>query len=173
MTVRLTEVTHTDLEYICFRMRECDKAEIFNLRHYDNPYQLAWECASAVRTHGRGQIAWWDGRPAAIFAFTCTMHPNLWEIWMFGTDHFRSVAFDLIRWCRKEANEILTVQKAHRLQADARVGHEDAHKFIRALGGRPEVTLEKYGKDGGDYIRYVWINGRDDAVLKPHFTRAA
>lgn len=171
MPATLTPITHIDLEDICFRMREVDRAEIFNLRDYDSPYQLAWEAYSLITRAGRGRIAWWNGRPTGVFAFTC-QHKNLWDIWMWGTDDFRNVAVDLLRYARREANEILTVCNAKRLQCDSRVGHEDAHKMLRAMGAVPESTLRFYGKDGGHYIRYVWINGENDAVLKSHYVRA-
>ena len=82
-------------------------------------------------------------------------------------------ALPLLKWFRTEANEILTVCKGHRLQCDSRADYEEAHKMIRAFGGVEESTLRRYGKDGSDYIRFVWFNGENDAVLKPHYTRAA
>jgi hypothetical protein len=171
MSTTLTEITHIDLEDIAFRMRESDRVEIFNLKDYDNPYQLAWEAYSVVTRSGRGRIAWWKGRPTAVFAFTAH-HANLWDVWMFGTDEFRNVAIDLLRYARREANEILTVCNAKRLQCDAREGHPDAHKMLRAMGGVPESTMRFFGKDGGHYVRYVWINGENDAVLKSGYVRA-
>ena len=97
----------------------------------------------------------------------------MWSVWMFGTDDFKDCAVELIRWFRREVNDILTTCQGHRLQCDSRFDHEEAHRMIKALGAIEECRLRKYGKDGADYIRFVWFRGENDAVLKPHYVRAA
>lgn len=162
------------LEYICMHMREVDRVEVFGMQHHDSALQLAHEASYLIKNKGRGIIGWSERTrlPAAVGAFTEDW-PGAWSVWMFGTDDFKDCAVEMLRWFRKEANDILTVCKGRRLQCDSRFDHEEAHKMLRALGAVPEVTLRKYGKDGADYIRFVWFNGENDAVLKPHFTRAA
>lgn len=170
----LTEFNFPAFEYICLNMREIDATEIFAVQHHDSPLQLAYEAAYAIRNKGRSTIAWSErsGRPAAVAVFT-EQHPGVWEVWMFGTDDFKDCAVELLRWFRKTANEILSVSKGHRLQCDSRIDHDEAHKMLRAFGAIEECRLKAYGKDGSDYIRFVWFAGENDAVLKPHFTRAA
>jgi len=168
----LTDPTLTDIEFICLNMREKDSEEILALRPHDNPVRLAWEAYHHVLNSGRGKVAWVNGRPAAFAAFTEDW-PGTWSVWMCGTDDFKAAAIPLLKWFRTEANEILTVCKGHRLQCDSRADYDEAHKMIRAFGGVEESTLRRYGKDGSDYIRFVWFNGENDAVLKPHYTRAA
>lgn len=168
----LTDPTLIDIEFICLNMREKDSEEILALRPHDNPVRLAWEAYHHVLNSGRGKVAWVNGRPAAFAAFTEDW-PGTWSVWMCGTDDFKAAAIPLLKWFRTEANEILTVCKGHRLQCDSRADYEEAHKMIRAFGGVEESTLRRYGKDGSDYIRFVWFNGENDAVLKPHYTRAA
>jgi len=168
----LTDPTLIDIEFICLNMREKDSEEILALRPHDNPVRLAWEAYHHVLNSGRGKVAWVNGRPAAFAAFTEDW-PGTWSVWMCGTDDFKAAAIPLLKWFRTEANEILTVCKGHRLQCDSRADYDEAHKMIRAFGGVEESTLRRYGKDGSDYIRFVWFNGENDAVLKPHYTRAA
>lgn len=222
----LTEPEFYSLTQICLSLRESDKTEIYNVRPHDSPLQLAMESLHAVRNMGRGRVAWANGRPVAFMAFTENW-PGHWDVWMFGTDDFRSGAIELVRWARKEANDILTLHTLHvkvyrgadagdeeyvgtydgesaakaaaadheqklraddpdirkvepvirsgrRLQCDCRIGHDDAHKLIRAMGGVAEgEPMQDYGKDGSAYQRYVWLRKRDSAVLKPHYTRAA
>lgn len=168
----LTEFNLYAFEFICINMRESDRTEVFGILPHDSPLQLAYEAAHLIRNKGRGRIAWHDGKPAAVAALT-EDHPGTWTAWMFGTDDFKACAVELLRWFRKEANEILTVCEGRRLHADSRFDHHEAHKMLKALGAVEEVTLRKYGKDGADYIRFVWFNGENDAVLKPHYVRAA
>lgn len=168
----LTDITLHDLEYICLHMRERDKEEIFGILPHDSPIRLAWEAYHMILNMGRGRIAWHNGKPAAMAAFTENW-PGVWQIWSFGTDDYKAAAFPLVRWFRKEANEILSVCKGHRLQCESICGYEEAHKMIEAFGGRAEgPPMTGYGKTGRDYQRFVWLNGVDDAVLRPHFERA-
>lgn len=168
----LTPIDIGTLEFVCLNLRESDRVEILALRPHDNLVRLAWEANQIIVNQGRGVVAWHQGRPAGVAAFT-EMWPGAWEAWMFGTDDFRHVAVELMRWLRKGANEILTVCNGNRLHCDCRVGNDENHKMIMALGAEPEVTLRNYGKDRSDYVRYVWLPGVNDAVLKPHYTRAA
>jgi hypothetical protein len=167
----LTDIDYFAIEYICLNLREQDKEEILNLRPHDNPLQLAYEAHQGIKNCGRGRISWVKGKPAALAAFTESW-PGVWDVWMFGTEDFKAAAIPLLRWVRTEANEILQVCAGHRLQCDSRDGYDEAHKMIRAMGGRPEFTMRRYGKDGSDYVRFIWLNGEDDAVLKPHYVRA-
>lgn len=169
----LTNVALHELEYICLHMRERDKQEIFGMLSHDSPLRLAWESYHYILNNGRGQIAWHNGRPAAIAAFTET-HPGVWNVWAFGTEDFKASAVPLIRWFRKEARDILSVCAGHRLQCDSRADYEEAHKYIMAFGGRPEgPPMKAYGKDGADYQRFVWLKSEDSAILGKHYTRAA
>lgn len=166
----LSEFDHYALEYIVLNMREADWVEISNLLPHDSKLQFAHEAGHAIRTQGRGVIAWHDAKPAGLAAFT-ENRPGVWQVWMFGTNAFRSVAFELMRWVRTEANDILQHCKGHRLQCESRSGYDEAHKMIRALGGELEFTMRRFGKDESDYHVFVWFNGENDAVLRPHFKR--
>jgi len=167
----LTDIEYIPLEFVVLKMRERDRQEIYAMRPHDNPLQLAMEAHAQIRNLGRGRIAWWQGKPAAVLAFTEDW-PGVWSIWMFGTDDFKNVAIELVRWARKEANEILKVCAGHRIHCDSRSDYADAHKLIIAAGGRAECEFPAYGKDGQAYTRFVWLQSRDSAVLKPHFVRA-
>jgi hypothetical protein len=169
----LTEITPDGLDYIACNMREVDQAEIYNLLAHDNWVRFSWEAYHLILNNGRGRLAWHNGRPCGIGAFT-ECRPGVWDVWMLGTNDFRAGAVPLLRWGRKEANDILSVCKGIRLQCDSRVGHPEAHKMITAMGGLPEgPPMTSYGKDGSAYQRYVWLPGENDAVLKPGFVRAA
>ena len=158
----LTPVDETSLLYVCLRLRERDAREIYNLRPHDNPVRLASE-AAWVLPQGRARIAWYQGRPAGVVGMFESW-PRMWEMVMFGTDEFPHVAFAMMRWARRELRDLLVNGWGHRLQADSHVEHEEAHKFIRAMGGREEVRLLKYGKDGSEYVRFSWVAGVNDHV---------
>ena len=166
----LLKPTPFSVDQVCLNMREGDKQEIFSLRPHDSWYALSYECYHTILNNGRGVVSWVGGEPVGLGAFT-EHHPGVWEVWMFGTDQFVSGLKPLMRWIRDEANDILTTQKAHRLHCDSRSGYEEAHKLIRAMGGVQESVMRGYGKDGSDYIRFVWIRGENDAFLRPHYVK--
>lgn len=169
----LTDLTLHDLEYVCLNMRAADAEEILAMRPHDSRIRLAWEAYHHILNNGRGKIAWHNGKPAAVSAFT-EVWPGRWEVWMFGTDDFKAAAVPLLRWFRHEANDILTICRGNRLECDSRMGHDEAHAMIQAFGGKPEgPPMQGYGKDGCAYQRFVWLPGQNDGVLKPGFTRAA
>ena len=167
----LSDIDYNSLEYLILNMRAQDRAEIYPLRWHDNPLQLAMEAHANIRNTGRGRVAWYKGRPCAMAAM-CEDWPGVWVIWMFGTDDFRNGAVELLRWFRKEANDILTICKGHRIHADSLSTYDEAHKMIEAMGGRKEHTFRHYGKNGEDYTRYVWLKECDSAILQPHYKRA-
>lgn len=171
MVSGLTDIDYNSVEYVVLNMRACDREEIYALRAHDNPLQLAMEAHAAIRNMGRGRIAWVDGKPAAVAAFT-EEWPGVWYVWMFGTNDFKAAAIPLLRWVRTEANEILSVCKGHRLHCDSMVGHDEAHKMIKAMGGLPEFTMRRLGKNGEDFTRFVWLRGENEQVLHPHYVRA-
>lgn len=170
----IAPLTHTALEIVCLNMRERDRIEVFAIQPHESPIRLAHEAAHEIRNKGRGCIGYSprSGKPCAVAAFT-ERWPGMWEIWMFGTDEFKDCAIELIRWFRKTAVDILSNCAGHRLQCDSRFDHTEAHRMLKAFGAIEETTLRRYGKDGSDYIRFVWLNGENDAVLRKHFLRAA
>ncbi len=170
MTVVLGDLNLFAVEYLAMKMRANDRAELFGVWPHDDPLRFASEVTYILRNHGSAKIAYIDGKPAALFGFSCHQKPGVYDVWMFGTDQFEKAVFPLMKWCRKEANEILSRTNAHRLQAQSRAEHTEAHKLIRAMGGKQEGdVLRKWGKDGSDYFMFVWINGENDAILRPNY----
>lgn len=169
----ITDLTYLHMEYICLHMREKDAEEILALRSHDSRVLLGWELFHHIDRCGRGAIAWHNGKPAA-FAALCEHWGGVWEAFMAGTDDFKAVAMPLARWFRNTANDIIEHHKGHRLQCESRVGYDEAQAYIKALGGVEEgPPMRKYGKDGSDYQRFVWIKGENDQALRPHMRRAA
>ena len=159
----MSELLDIDLgaiSYVCCNMRESDALEIYGLRPHESSLVLAYEINSVLTNQGRGRIAWHDGKPVAVIGFA-EYWPGVWQVILVGTDQFRHVAMDCIRWLRSNAADLLANHGGRRLQCDAR----GPSGFLAHLGAKPEVTMRKYGKDGSDYIRYVWLAGENDQVL--------
>src|SRR5262245_14069344 len=103
-------------------IRAADREEIFALLDHDCPYRFGWEAFTLFRNRGRARIAWHNGRPAACIGLT-EVRPTVWEVSMFGTDQFKSVAFACMRWARDTIAELAGPPfRGRRLQCDSRVG---------------------------------------------------
>lgn len=167
----LTEIDYFAIEYLCIFMRDEDRVEIFGLQDHDDPLRMAAEATHMIRNKGRGRVAWWKGRPAALIALV-EIRSGVWEVWSWGTEHYRDCAFEMLRWIRREIPDILKHCKAHRLQCHSRVGHDEAHKMIRAMGAYQEgPPLRRFGKDGSDYVCFTWHPGENDGVIFPNYVR--
>ena len=162
----LTDIDLASIQFITFNMRPEDKEEVFALLPHDCPYQLAWEAFVLFRNKGRSQIAWHQGRPAAVIAIT-ECRKGVWDISMFGTGDFKSVALACMRWARDTIPDLIINHHGRRLQCDSHINHEPAHRFLKALGARPEgVPMKYYGKDGSAFQRFVWLFGENGFVSK-------
>lgn len=160
----ITPVTLGAVEMICRELREVDQREIYNLRPHDSWMILALEAYHVLTYKGRGVVAWVGGMPAAVMGFG-ELRPGVWDAVSFGTDRYEKAAFLLMRAGREMARDILRETDARRLQADARADNVKAHQFIEALGGKSESRMRSYGKDGADYVRFVWLRADGDGAL--------
>lgn len=161
----LTDITLPACEYIALSLREPDRIEIFGLLAHDSPIVLAHTLMALFRNSGRARVAWWNGKPAAIVGFA-EYRPGVWQVSLMGTDDFRNVAIDCLRWVRETASDLIENHGGRRLQCESHEDHHEAHRFLERLGAHREgPPMKFYGKDGKSYIRFVWFAGVNDHVL--------
>lgn len=169
----LTDIDLDSIHYIAFNMRECDKEEIFNVLDYDCPYQFGWDAYTIFRNKGRARIGWHRGKPAAVVGLV-EERPTVWIISLFGTDDLKHVMFEIMRWGRHAIAELATEFGGRRMQCDSRATHHESHQFLRALGARQEgEPMLNYGKDGGTYLRFVWVSGKDGWIRDRRYVGVA
>lgn len=149
----LKPVTRSAVEYLCWNMREIDRAEIFGIRSHSDPSVLAKETA-IIASYGKAIVIDVDNRPAAILGVS-PMWAGVWSAWSFGTDQWTRAAPALTRYGLKHIGPYLR-SRAHRLQCESRVDHLEAHQWLRRLGAVEEGYLTGYGRDGSDYILFAW-----------------
>lgn len=161
----LAEMDIQSLSYVCMNLRASDRDEIFGLRPHDSPLVLAYEMHAAMRNSGRGRIAWHDGKPTAVVGFA-EFWPGTWQVILAATPDFRHVARDCLRWVRQTATDLIENHGGRRLQCDSHIEHEEAHRFLKALGAIPEgPPMKRYGKTGDAYQRFVWLAGMNDHFI--------
>jgi hypothetical protein len=130
-------------------MRESDRREIYATRASDDPEDVARQCnASPYKWVYRQD----DALVAAFGA--APLWPGVWSIWMFANDLWDAeAARAVVRHVRREFRR----HPWHRLECKSLLDHHDAHRFIAALGLRPEALHRSYGRDGEDFITFARV----------------
>ena len=151
----LTELDLDAARHICRNMRPRDAEEAFALRYDSDPHSLAFEAviswgkyAFAARTD--------DGTPAAMIGGTETW-PGRGLVWMLATDEFDKIQLSLTKWIiRVMIPQLYTDLGFHRFEAQSIATHEKAHRWMERLGAARETVLKGYGRNGEDFVTYVW-----------------
>lgn len=155
---QLTELTLEGVATVVDRMREVDWTEISNQSPNTSRYAMAWGFYTALRDRGRGRIVWHHGRPVCVVGVVEDW-PGVWSICLFGTNEIKHVVYPALKWLRLTIGEVMRDLRGHRLYADSRFDHHEAHALLERMGGRVESVMPSYGADGSTYLRYVWIRG--------------
>lgn len=140
------------VHYVAQNMREKDREEIFATRWDDSAQDVA---ADVVASGPFNWVAFNGGEPVAVVG-AAPLWPGVWSVHMFATEAFGGIAISLTKFVRRVMIPALTESGAHRAQCDSLVGHEKAHYWLEALGARQEGVLRGYGRQGEDFVRYVW-----------------
>ena len=155
MPIDLEPLTYEATEYICLHLRDRDAQEIYGLRWTDSPLALAQDTYSIIAQHGVGWVALWDGRPVATLGIV-EKWPRVWQVFSYGTDDWRRSVLTLSRHGKTVIKDYLLSRDAHRLECETHCEHIDAHRWLEMMGAEKEGIRSGYGKDGSDYITYVW-----------------
>lgn len=153
------DINLEDLLYLTHHMRPIDQEEIYNWVDISDPDDLAAQMFCMFRDHGRGRIVLYEDNPAAWIG-VIEMEEGVWQVTMGGTVFLPMVAYHCMQWARWTCRE--TKHNGRILYCDSRASHAEAHKFLLALGARAE-SRRRLGRDGGEYIRFFWRYGENDA----------
>jgi hypothetical protein len=159
--IKRVPVTEAGLRYIVTNLRPRDAAEIFALRWDDDREAFARDflplCGAMCSVWER------NGVPVSVQGVVCT-RPGVWEVFAFGTDLWPSVVLDMTRHATRYIMPALLRVGFHRAECRALASHTDSRKWIEFLGAREETILKGFGRNGEDFVGYVW--GRDDVQLR-------
>ena len=154
--VALLTPDFASLAYIATNMRQADRDEIYNVIGHNNPFLLAQQTLDASRM-GSAVVAAACGRPVAVMGFM-VRHAGVTTAYAYSTSDFPRVALTLTRYALKVMKPALLASGFHRLQAESRIDHTDAHLWLERLGFRREGILKQFGSDGSDYIMFGATN---------------
>ena len=154
----IREMSLAGLMFVCNRLRDADREEIFCTKDDSDAENLACSIFSA-RDRGLAWVAYSGstGNPTCAFG-AYRQYGDVWSLWMMATDEWKSVHKTVTKFGIKFVIPYL-VQKM-----GMKVGHclsssenHTAHRWIARLGGYPEAILTNWGKNGEDFVRFIWV----------------
>lgn len=153
MKVALVAADPVSVMRVACDMRARDREEIFATRWTTNPLDLAED---VIRIPGPKWVAHGEGiGPVAAYGAT-PMWPGVWNLYLFATDNFTQVAWDVTRHIRRVMMPSLAMAGAHRAEARSHISHVEAHRWLERLGAEREAVLKGYGRGGEDFILFRW-----------------
>lgn len=147
-------------------MREADKREIYGIRFHSNPI---WVSREIIQASHIAAIAEHKGKPAAVIG-ACELWPSTWSLFSLGTDDWSKCVISLTRYALRTLKPHFLTHGATRVQCESHSSHIEAHRWLAALGGKPQ-TLHRFGRDGSDYLQFTWVI--DDVLLSSKTSRTA
>lgn len=138
-------------EYVARRLRDADRREVFATRWAASEKALAQDMAASPL----GWVAVADYGPVAAVG-AIPRWPGVWSVWMLATDDFPKCRFSLTRHVRSVIIPALRETGAHRAECASLASHIEAHAWLRYLGAEKEATLRGYGRNGEDFLLFVW-----------------
>lgn len=150
--MKIAKPTYNDLLFIAQNMREWDRREIYATEWDEDPVSFT------NKTLAISDCSWIFGleRPIATIG-AWPVWPGHWRVWMYGTNEFGQIGKRLTKFAQKTIIPAIVVDGFVRAECYSMVGHEEAHKWLRHLGAKPEATVRQYGKGGEDFIVYRWL----------------
>lgn len=150
----IRQADYADILLVATTMRDSDAREIYATRATDDPADVARQASVSpyAFVYGRGR--------AAIAAFGAFERwPGVWSIWLFANDLWSAAAARaVVRFVHRLLRTEIAAHGAHRLECKSLASHRDAHRFIRALGLRPEAELPGYGRAGETFISFSRVS---------------
>ncbi len=145
-----------DVLYVAKNMRQKDHEEIFATRNDDcDAHVIAHEIAYFMK--GAGFVAYNShGHPVCVVGAHQRWH-GVWDLYMFATDHFDSVAFEVTKFVKDKLIAMITDAGAHRGDCMSLSTHKVAHRWLRHLGAVHESTAKAYGKNGEDFYCFAFF----------------
>lgn len=147
----LPQIDHEAVAYIAANMRASDLREIeatnWSMDGFADRVMLAREFAF---------FASHRGRPAAVIG-ALPMWPRVWSVFAFGTDDFGACGLRLTKFARRFIIPAIWNAGGHRMECASIEGHDEAHRWLEALGFHRESEMHSYGRGGETFYRYVMV----------------
>ncbi|MCG3134253.1 MAG: hypothetical protein HMLKMBBP_01546 [Planctomycetes bacterium] len=142
--------------YVCRRMREVDRREIFCLRFEEDVDAFA---LSRWQSSGPKWAVWRDGIPLVIGGINVET-PTTGTIWLVATEDSRRAILEATKHIVRFVLPTAAQAGLHRIQALVSTENDAAQRFVEFLGLAREGTLRALGKHGESFYQYAKVTTR-------------
>lgn len=140
------------VRYVAENMQAADANEIYALRPNDDPESVVQQVLRGV---GYGWVLGHGTQPCTVIGIE-PMWPGVWAAWMFSTANMQRAGRAVTKLARRVILPVWAEEGGHRLECWSHDQHTVAHRWLEALGARPEQTANGYGKGGETFLCYAW-----------------
>jgi L-amino acid N-acyltransferase YncA len=151
--VRVDAGTNAALEAVAENLRESDVREFLAISPLSTREDLADDLIARYRDRYDTFAAWLDHEPVAFGAMIET-GPDTISAGFFATEAFREAAMPVAKFVRYRL--FPAYAKIFRIECVIMEGYEMALRFARTLGFKEAGKLPAFGKDGENFVRFVW-----------------
>lgn len=144
---------YPEILHVCQNLRQMSKDEMFGTKDIEDPAKLAKELFNAP---GFKWVFYNAGKPVALLG-AINSWSGVYALFGIGTDDWQSVWREVTRVARRDMFDAVKATGAHRAHCMTLASHTDTHKWLRLLGAKDKVVLNKYGKNGEDYVMFSWL----------------
>lgn len=142
-----------DIFAVMDNLREADRKEAYATVWEESPQHL-----TLLAKQHWGDFGWlfyYDNTPTCVVGAT-QLWPGMWSAWMLGTPDFPKIGTHVTKFISRDMRDMLKARNAVRLEARSHIEHHDAHRWLELLGAEKEAVLQRYGKNGEDFVIYRW-----------------
>lgn len=148
--------TASDVAAVAQGMRQSDLREFLAVSSARDHAELAQQIVQRFGSRDDLIVAREDGVPVAVGGLV-EHRPHVLTLFLFATDDFPAVGKPLVRFIVQRLFPPIKAAGVHRIDCLSIDGHDQAHRFIRALGLEQEAVLRAFGRDGEDFIQFAWL----------------
>lgn len=145
----ITSLTVRDLTYILANLRAGDQRELRAHLGEVPPLDMAY---ATLATPWAFQIRLHD-QPVAAFG-AHAQSPTTVSAWAYGTDRFRRAVPQMTRFINGALARELVRQGFRWAEARSVEGHEEAHRWLLALGAQVACDLPGFGVNGERFLLF-------------------
>ncbi len=150
---RIGPFSHADALRICQNLKPEEMREWRATRGEAEVSTFARELIPFAK---RIAIAYSDGVPVAMMG-AIPLRPGVWNAFMVATPGISEVGLPFTRWARRNFFAALRTLGAHRVEAHVIADYYETHRWIKAIGAKVEAHVPRFGAQGEDFIRFVYL----------------
>ena len=155
--MRIDDPTEEHVRFVADRIRAKDAEEFMAVSFADTAADLADDLIERYSAHPDTYcFSDDDGTPVAVGAMVMA-RPNVVTLMFFATDRFPKLALAIARFTVRRLFPRYREAGVHRIECASIAGYDEAHRWIRLCGMKPEGEFRGFGRNGETFHQFAWV----------------